>query len=357
MSARVLAVAQAFKGTLDLPAVAAALTRGIEIAGAVPRLLLGSDGGDGLLDALERRLVRRTRHPTRDPLLRSIDAEIGWLDGTTAVVESRLACGLALLAAHERDPLRTTSRGVGELIDAAVAAGASTVYVGLGGSGTMDGGLGMARVWDWRPHDRAGRPLEDRGGALAVLAGLERGRAPAARVIGLADVRSPLLGPGGAARFAAQKGADAAATRQLVQGLETLVGVSAPWNGPTHARRPGAGAAGGLGFGLLVFGAAELEPGAGWVLDGAGWDAAVAEADLIVTGEGAYDGTSGAGKLTGEVLARARAAGVGVLLVAPVVQDAPAGVVVETGGGHWDAAELTRRTASGLRRALRLPPR
>ena len=149
----VAAVAQAFKGSIGVADVEQAFVRAIEHAGGSPQVVRGSDGGDGLLDALRSLVLRRTEYETQDPLRRPISAPVAWLDDRTAVVESRLACGLSLLAPDERAPLRTSTRGVGVLVAQAVAAGARTVHLGLGGSATMDGGVGMARAWGWVPRD------------------------------------------------------------------------------------------------------------------------------------------------------------------------------------------------------------
>lgn len=352
----VLAVGQAFKGSLSANAVSEALRAGISDAGAAARVLVGSDGGDGLLDALEPLERRRSHHPVRGPRRERIEAPVAWLDDATAAVESRHACGLSLVPPERRDPERTTTRGVGELIEAAVGAGAQTVYVGLGGSATMDGGVGMARVWGWLPRGNAGEPLADAGEALERLATLDQGRRPGAAIIGLADVRNALTGADGAVRYAAQKGASAIQAGRLALGLDRLVEATRAWNGPALAAQVGAGAAGGLGFGILCFAGGRLQPGASWVLDRIGWAEALVSADLVVTGEGAFDATSLAGKLTGEVLRRAQEAGIPAALVAPRVDGVPAGVTVETGGGIWSVDDLRGRVARAVGRALRLPP-
>ncbi len=332
----VLAVAQAFKGSLTLGEVRRALEEGIARAGGDPVVLPGSDGGDGLLEALDREIVRRDTFRVTGPLGDPVEAEIAWLDDTTAVIESRQACGLSLLEPAQRDPTRTTTRGVGDLISQACERGAETVYVGLGGSATMDGGLGMATAWGWTLNE----------GTLSA------GRTPVARIVGLCDVQSPLLGPHGAARFARQKGATDAQSGELVARLEHLVAFTA---GHALAGRPGAGAAGGLGFGILCFADGELVEGAAWVLDRVGFDEALGRAALVLTGEGAFDATSLAGKLTGEVLRRAAERHVPAALVAPSAADVPANVVVETGTGRWSAEDLMRHTELAVRRALRLP--
>jgi len=348
---RVVVVAQAFKESLTPEQVAQALEGAVRDAGLDhPVVVHGSDGGDGLLDALQGQLQRRTVHAAADPLGRPIRVEVGWLDGESAVIESRLVCGLGLLATSERDPLHTSTRGLGLLI-ADVAAGAGTVYVGLGGSATMDGGVGMARAWGFLPRGASGRELDEGGGALPELERIDVGERPAVRLVGLCDVRSPLTGPQGARLYARQKGAAPDVEERLAVGLERLVDVAA---GQELAGRAGAGAAGGLGFGLLHFGEGELEAGARWVLERLGFDELLDGAAMVVTGEGAFDRTSLEGKLTGEVLSRARAAAVPAVLLAPQADDVPAGVVVESGGGRWSAADLAARAGSGIARALRL---
>jgi glycerate kinase len=349
----VVVVAQAFKESLAIGEVAEALADGARRAGAVPRTVLGSDGGDGLLDALALR--RRTTHQVTGPLGVPVRADLGWLDSATAVVESRLACGLSLIAPAARDPLRATTRGAGQLVGAAVAGGARTVLVGLGGSATMDGGLGAARAWGWEARDAGGTTLADGGGALEALARLEPGPPPRARLVALADVRNPLLGPEGAAVYAPQKGAGPDVAVRLTNGLARLAEVAAPWDGPTLARREGAGAAGGLGFGLLCFGRAEMVRGAAWVLDRNDLAGALDGAALVFVAEAVFDATSLAGKLAGEVIARARARRLPVAVVTPDAAVAPDGVRVTSAGGHWSAGDLAGHTARAVRDARGLP--
>jgi glycerate kinase len=347
-----LVVAQAFKETLTPEQVAEALSGAVRGAGLDPIVVRGSDGGDGLLDALDGSLQRRTAHAATDPLGRPIRVEVGSLDSESAVIESRLVCGLALLAIPERNPLHTSTRGLGSLIAEVASAGARSVYVGLGGSATMDGGVGMARAWGFVPRAASGKELDEGGGALSELERIDGGEPPAARIVGLCDVRSPLVGPQGARLYARQKGATPDAENRLEAGLRRLVEVTA---GQELAGQDGAGAAGGLGFGLLHFGAGELVAGAPWVLERLGFDELLQGAAMVVTGEGAFDRTSLEGKLTGEVLSRARAADVPAVLLAPQAADVPGGgVVVESGGGRWSAADLARRAHSGIARALRL---
>jgi glycerate kinase len=154
--------------------------------------------------------------------------------------------------------------------------------------------------------------------------------------------------------FAAQKGASPADTERLAAGLQRLAAVTGQ-DGPLGlAGRPGAGAAGGLGFGLLHFAEGRLEAGSSWVLDRVGFDAALDGAAVLLVGEGAFDRTSLEGKLAGVALSRAAERGVRAALVSPTADHVPDGVVTEVGGGRWTAEELARRVEGAVRRALRL---
>ena len=350
----VVVVAQAFKETFTAAEVADRMAAGVESAGGTPLVILGSDGGDGLLEALRSDLIETESYSVSDPIGRPVEAQLGWLDRSTVVVESRLACGLALLDRGDRDPLRTSTRGVGELIDHAVSGGAASIVVGLGGSATMDGGTGMARAWGWEFRNKDGIALLDGGGSLLDVVEVDSGDSPAAEIIGLRDVENVLTGVDGARVYAAQKGATNAAEGALARGLERLVAAAARFGGAEFAAQPGAGAAGGMGFGLLCFGRGRLIRGASWMLDRAELSAALREAALVVTGEGCFDQTSSRGKLTGEVLHRAETAGVPALILAPQAKDVPSGVAVESGGGLWSADDLEARARTGTERALRL---
>jgi glycerate kinase len=352
---RAIVVGQAFKGSLSAREVARALAAGVEAARLPVTVVVGSDGGDGFLDAVAppRRVTVAVTGPRGAP----VEAEYGWLDPDTAVIESRLACGLALLGRGERDPAVTTTRGVGDLIVAAAGAGARTVIVGLGGSATMDGGLGAARAWGWQALDAAGTEVPEGGGSLSMVARLVPAPAPPARLVAVTDVTNRLLGPDGAAVYAPQKGASRDVATALAAGLAHLVELCRPWNGPELAEQPGAGAAGGLGFGLMCFGGATARPGAPWVLERTGFDAALDGAALVVTAEATVDATSFTGKLMGEVVARARRRGVPVAILTPRALTRPSGVTLLTRPGRWRAKDLTQLAERAARQALRLPRR
>jgi glycerate kinase len=276
----VLVAPDAFKGTFSAVEVATAVGRGLGAAGADAQLCPVADGGEGTLEVLARALEAELQTVTvSDPLGRPVEARFGLRD-STAVVEAAGASGLHLIGPRERDPLAASTYGVGELISAAVSAGARTVLLGAGGSATTDGGAGAIRAV------RAQGGL--RGARLAVLC----------------DVRTPFEE---AARvFGPQKGADADQVRRLTARLHAL------------ARRlerdprgvPMTGAAGGLAGGLWAAFGAELHPGAAYILDALGFDQRMRASRAVVTGEGRLDRQSLAGKALAEVATRARQAGV-----------------------------------------------
>ena len=278
----VVVAPDSFKGTLRATEVAAALSRGIERAGWAADACPIADGGEGTMEVLLTTLGGETAAvPVHDPLGREVDAGFGLLeDGGTAVVETAQASGLGLVAEGERDPVAASTAGTGELILAAVAAGAAVVLVGVGGSATTDGGAGAVEAIR-------------RGGGL-------RG----ARLVVLCDVRTPF--EQAADVFGPQKGADADAVRRLTRRLRDQAGRL-----PRDPRGvPMTGAAGGLAGGLWAAFGAALEPGAGFVLDAVGFDPRMRAARAVVTGEGRIDPSTLEGKAAGEVAVRCRQAGV-----------------------------------------------
>ena len=292
-----------------------------------------SDGGPGFLDVLSRALGGTTVSVTvADPLGRPIPALILMVDvdgRRTAYIESAQACGLHLLAEGERNPMVTSTYGVGQLIEAAVAEGARCVVVGLGGSGTNDGGAGLlAALGAGDPNALAAggaalRDLDDDGlrGLTAV-----RDRLQGIELVLATDVDSPLLGfHGASAVFAPQKGA----TPEMAQQLEVAMGrftqvvrrVVPPGTDLLTGkemrldREPGAGAAGGLGYGLLLLGGHRASGGQA-VLDAVGFEPLVKAADLVVTGEGTFDGQSLRGKVVAGVAQAALAGARPVVVIA-----------------------------------------
>ncbi|MGI5118172.1 glycerate kinase [Marinactinospora thermotolerans] len=314
---RIVIAPDKFAGTLTALEAAQAVAEGWRSAdpNAQTELIPLSDGGPGFVEVLHAALGGAVADVTvTGPLGAPVSAQY-LLAGDTAYIESAHACGLHLVPATTRDPGRATSAGVGELIAHAVNAGARTVVVGLGGSATNDGGAGMLAALGATP-----RSALDRGGvALADLAGrvdLEPARAATkgVRLVAATDVDNPLLGIHGAsAVFGPQKGAD----RDLVQRLDAALTVFADATDPDATLRatPGAGAAGGLGYALLLLGGT-VESGVSRVLSAVGLDAQVARADVVVTGEGSFDSQSLRGKLPHGVARTAADHGVPCLVLA-----------------------------------------
>src|SRR5256712_5936050 len=358
MSPLILAAPAAFKGTLGPRQVAEALAAGVREALPEASVLQCplSDGGDGLLDAVLPRGSLRERLKVTGPLGEPVSGELGWLDAETAIFESATACGIALLKPEDLDPLHASTRGVGELIWEAVERGAKTVVVGLGGSATVDGGAGAARGLGWTFQDTRGEGLPEGGGSLAQLADLGGGWGVPAQVLALADVNAPLIGAQGAAPvFAPQKGAGPEGVNLLSRGLERLSELMARHGRPDLGTLPGGGAAGGLGAGLAFFAKARLVPGAEWVLGRVGFDAALVKADFVVTGEGAFDRTSLAGKAAGEVVRRAQAAKKRVAVVAGKVEGLIGIHALDGEGRMLDAAGIAELAERATRQAFGLP--
>lgn len=307
MKPRVLAAPASLKGVLSAVEAARAIGAGARSAGAAAAELPVADGGEGTLDALEAALGGERRSVrVSDPFGRPVEAEWLLLPDGAAVVEAAAAIGLPLLEPEERDPLRASSRGLGELLVTVLEARPSSLLVGLGGVATVDGGAGMREVVQERLRDL--------------------------RVVAACDVRNPLLGPEGAARvFGPQKGADEAAVAKLerrLSGRDEL----AP-----YAELPGAGAAGGLGAALAALGA-ELVPGAPLVLELIGFREQARGAALVVTGEGTVDRTTASGKAPGAVVEACRALGVRCVLFGGRVLEAPLNVEVRALSGRPERA-------------------
>lgn len=323
---RVVVCPDSFKGSLSSIQASEAIERGVRSAlGGAPVdivLIPLADGGEGTVDALVRatggRVLSTTAH---DPLMREIESFFGILgDSTTAVVEMAAASGLCLLSAAERDPLTATTYGVGDLLMAAVEAGADRILVGIGGSATNDGGAGAAQAMGARLLDESGRELPLGGAALARLRRIDVSgfRFPAGRVrVEVAcDVDNPLTGPSGAsAVYGPQKGATPGMVAQLDAALLNYAKVIQSDLGKDVERMPGAGAAGGLGAGLAAFLDARLRSGIDIVLDAVRFDQALKGADLVITGEGRIDEQTSRGKTVGGVLRRASGAGVPVVAI------------------------------------------
>ena len=336
---RVLVCPDKFRGTLSAREAGDAIARGwlrarpedeVEV---VPL----ADGGEGTLDALvpahdpdATRATRRVRGPLGD----LVAAAFG-MRGRTAVIEMARASGLDLVPVGRRDPLRTTTRGTGELMAAALDAGARRLLVCLGGSASNDGGAGMAAALGGRFFDAEGAPIADGGGALATLARLDVGpvldRLRRVEVVGVTDVDNPLCGPSGAsAVFGPQKGASPEDVVMLDRALAHLAAVAQRDLGADRSHEPGAGAAGGLGFGLLAFTGARLRRGVEVVMEAVGFRDRLASASFVITGEGSFDAGSLRGKVPAGVLEACELVGVPAAIVCGVASAAAPGTVVRS---------------------------
>lgn len=327
---RIVIAPDSFKDCLSARAVAEAMGRGVRgaLPGAEVVILPIADGGEGfaatVLGAMHgERLIERVAGPLGEP----VEALWGLLPGGTAVIESAQAAGLERVARERRDPAGATTHGVGELLLAAARRGAREAIVGLGGSATNDAGLGMAMALGWRFFDAGGEPIAGvgTGADLGRVARIERPLQPLALHIRAAcDVDNPLIGPAGATRtYAPQKGATGEQVERLEAGMARFAAVLARDVGAVVAECPGAGAAGGLGAGLVAFTGASLEPGAPLVLEMLRFDDHLQGASLVITGEGAVNAQSQRGKGPWIVCQRAAARGVPVLVLAGDVREAP----------------------------------
>ena len=256
------------------------------------------------------------------PLGDAVHASYGLIDGgQTAVMEMASASGFSLVSAARRDVRRASTYGFGQLLDAALKAGAKTIICGIGGSATNDCGAGMAQALGARLLDAFGRDVPRGGAGLINIDRIEvsgmNPRWKSTKVRVACDVTNPLTGPQGASHvYGPQKGADPVTVEVLDRALGHFAEVIQRDLGKKVADVPGAGAAGGTGAGMIAFLDAELTPGAPLIVSASGFDSQLAGADLVITGEGRADGQTAYGKAPGEIARRARAAGVPVVLIA-----------------------------------------
>ena len=322
----ILVAPDKFRGTLTARQAAEAFATGWrrQRPDDLLELVPMADGGEGTMDALvDPRHGRLVPTTVTGPLGDRIESAFGISPsggGTMGVVEMARASGLALLAESRRDPLAATTRGTGQLMRAAIDAGVDRLVVCLGGSATNDGGAGMASALGARFLDAGEEPVADGGAALATLVRIDLSDLVAdiasVAVTGACDVDNPLTGPSGAsAVYGPQKGASPGDVVVLDRALAHLAAVVGRDLGIALRDEPGAGAAGGLGFGLLAFCGARLQPGVRVVMDALGLDERIARADLVITGEGSLDEQSLHGKVPAGVLHACELAGVPLAIV------------------------------------------
>ena len=320
---KILLVPDSFKGTLSSRQVCQVMAGQLRrfFPQAQVKSIPVADGGEGSVEAFLAAAggERRTRTVT-GPFGEPVEAFYGVLgDGRTAVIEMAACAGLPL-AEGRLNPERATTYGVGELLLAAKEAGCTKAILGLGGSCTNDGGVGAAAALGAKFTRADGAAFIPTGGTLGEIAALDV--SPVAQALqgmeltAMCDIDNPLYGEAGAAAvFAPQKGADAAMVARLDAGLRHLGQVSARCLGRDFSHLPGAGAAGGLGFGMAAFCGAQLRMGIDAVLDAVGFDSLLPGTDVVFTGEGKIDSQSARGKVVSGVAARCRKAGVPVVAV------------------------------------------
>ena len=341
---RIVLAPDSFKGSLpaaEFCRVAAAAIQDLRPDAEVISLPM-ADGGEGTAAALlAARPVAGEWVPVRvtGPTFRSVGAGYAWFPGdATAVVEMAAASGLPLVPPAERDPLATTTYGTGELLRAAQARGARRILLAVGGSATVDGGIGAAAALGWQFEDADGRAVPPTGGGLERLRRIvpPAAMAPFPPVEVLCDVNNPLTGPDGAAAvYGPQKGATPEMVARLDRGLARLAACVRDQLGVEIETPPGAGAAGGLAAGAMAFLRGRLVPGIRTLLEEAGFDAAIGGADWVVTGEGRLDAQSLCGKVVSGVAAAAARRGVPVVVFAGrVALDAAAVRQAGLAGAH-----------------------
>ncbi len=333
---RILIAPDKFKGSLDAREVAENIAKGLhdELPDAKIDIVPMADGGEGTAEAIaQARACSWLECKAHDPLGREIDARYAWNgDGKIAIMEMSEAAGMRRISEDERDPVRATTFGAGEMILDAANRGANKIIIGLGGSATNDGGFGMARALGFRFFSDEKELTE----AVPELADLTRIETPVAagvspansttqparlppqlKIIAAVDVKNPLLGKNGATRmFGPQKGASKKGTDILERALTRLADVVAKEFRFDYRDEAGAGAAGGLGFGLMSFCGAKVRPGFDVVAEAVGLESKIKDADVVITGEGSLDRQTVEGKTPAGVARLAQTFGKKVFAIA-----------------------------------------
>jgi glycerate kinase len=378
---RIVIASNPFKGSMSGIEVADRIAAGMK-AGFGGRLTADkvpiADGGDGTLDAVAASVkAKEFRMKAPDALGRARATRYLIIDGgATAVVEMALVSGLAMIGATERNPEAASTYGMGLLIADALKRGARRVIVGIGGSATNDGGAGMAAALGYRFIGADGREAMPRGGTLKNIKKIDDSGALAAlagaEILVACDVTNPLVGPRGAsAVYGPQKGADEAMVKRLDAGLKSYAGVVERHFKRKFRNEPGAGAAGGAGFGLMAFAGARLVSGIDLMIDITGLDKRASGADLMVTGEGRMDSQSAQGKAPFGALKLAKKYGIpaiafcggveeedalceaGFTAVFPIV-DKPMSLEAAMSGGGELLERAARRAGRLLRAGMRM---
>ena len=287
-----------------------------------------ADGGEGMLNVMMNTTAGFIHTLTaHNPCMQPTEAQYGIsADGKTAFIEMANISGLPLIAESQRNPMKTTTFGTGELIKDALEKGCRKFIIGIGGSATNDAGTGMLQALGYRFLDAEGQPLGQGGEILKKTTHIDTSKKhPSlknAEFIVACDVQNPFFGPEGAAYvYARQKGANDRMIAELDEGMRSFAQVVYKETGKDIANLPGSGAAGGMGGGMVAFLDAELKSGADLLLDISRFDERIADADLIITGEGRIDRQSLMGKVPGKILQRGHSKGIPVIAIAGCVED------------------------------------
>lgn len=321
---KIVIAPDSFKESLSAPKVAVAIARGLRQAAPEAHCICipMADGGEGTVEAILAATGGEPRmNVVQDALGRPIHAQWGWLPGKVAIIEMACAAGLEHIATTERDPLRASSFGVGQLIGHALDVGATQIVLGLGGSATNDAGAGMLQALGLGLFDAQGKTLAPGGAALANLAHIDTRtfdpRLKDVHITIASDVNNPLCGlQGASAVFGPQKGATPAQVSKLDTALGHFADVCARTLGKDPRNVPGSGAAGGLGFAAHSWMQARFRPGVEVVAELGGLAQAIQGAQLVITGEGRMDAQTLHGKTPMGVAKIAQAAGVPVIAIA-----------------------------------------
>jgi len=321
---KVVIAPDSFKGSLAAGEVSENIAKGIKSVFEDAEIISVpmADGGEGTVYSLVESTNGKIVHArVKGPLMKEVEAFYGILgDGATAVIEMAAASGLPLLREEERNPLKTTTYGTGELIRHALDKGCRRIIIGIGGSATNDGGAGMIKALGVRLLDLNGKELKEGGGSLGKLQELDLSkldkRLRECTIVAACDVDNPLTGPRGASHvFGPQKGADEKMVELLDSNLQHFSEIVLKHTGISIKDLPGAGAAGGLGGGLVAFLGAELRKGVDIVIEAARLEEKLAGADMVITGEGRMDYQTQFGKTPYGVAQVAQKHGVPVVAI------------------------------------------
>lgn len=355
---RVIMAFDSFKGSLTSREAGEAASRGVERSGTAreAEVLEIADGGEGTIDALSGNISGQiistiVSGPSGVPVKAQYLA-----DDETALIEVAQACGLTLIPEEDRNPEKTSSFGVGQLILHALEKGCRKFKIFLGGSGTNDAGVGMLKALGFRFFDSSGLEIGEGGKETGRIAVINRAFVNPllneCEFIIACDVENPLYGPEGASIvFGPQKGAGPKMQIRLDKALESFANVAAEYLGEDYSRLPGSGAAGGLGFAFIAFLNASIVRGIDMVLDTIDFDSHLRNADLVITGEGKIDSQTCMGKAPSGVLERAKKYGIPVIAIGGTVDPTAVSGLLNAGfkgvfdivDGHMSLEEAMRK--------------